>query len=108
MNGQDIGNIPEWITIRNIIFIPKPDKPLENPDSYRGLSLLNNLYKIYAAALAKRMSLVMPHIMHPCQKGFIKGKSAAENVRGIADTLEYAHRKKIPMAILQTDYRGKV
>ena len=104
MNGHDIGNIPEWITIRNIIFIPKPDKPLENPDSYRGLSLLNNLYKIYAAALAKRMSLVMPHIMHPCQKGFIKGKSAAENVRGITDTLEYAHRKKIPMVILQTDY----
>merc|ERR1712105_56610 len=69
MNGQDIGNIPEWISIRNIIFIPKPDKSLENPDLYRGLSLLNNIYKIYAAALAKRMSLVMPNIMHPCQKG---------------------------------------
>ena len=42
--------------------------------------------------------------MHPCQKGFIRGKSAAENVRGISDTLQYAHRKNTPMVILQTDY----
>ena len=102
MNGQDIQYIPEWISLRHIIFIPKPK---DDPDSYRGLSLLNNIYKIFASALAKRMSIVMPHIMHPCQKGFLRGKSAAENVRGIADTLQYAHQTKTPMVILQTDYR---
>ena len=66
MNGADLEEVPEWITLRNIIFIPKPDKPLNNPDSYRGLSLLNNIYKIFASALAKRLSLVRPHIKHPC------------------------------------------
>ena len=66
MNGAALEDVPEWITLRNIIFIPKPDKPLNNPDSYRGLSLLNNIYKIFASALAKRLSLVMPHIIHPC------------------------------------------
>ena len=96
--------VPEWITNRNIIFVLKPDKPVEDADSYRGISLLNNLYKIYAAALATRMSLAMPHIIHQAQKGYIRGKSAAENVRGIADTLKYAHRHDVPMVVLQTDY----
>ena len=33
LNDENIDNVPEWITLRNIIFIPKPDKPLNNPDS---------------------------------------------------------------------------
>ena len=44
MKCEDIEDVPEWITLRNIIFIPKPDKPLNNSDSYRGLSLFNNIY----------------------------------------------------------------
>ena len=55
LNDENIDNVPEWITLRNIIFIPKPDKPLNNSDSYRHLNLLNNIYKIFASALAKRL-----------------------------------------------------
>ena len=101
-NGER--EVPEWITARDIIFVLKPGKPADDPDSYRGISLLNNMYKIYAATLAKRMSLVMPHVVHQAQKGYIRGKSAAENVRGISDSLKLAHRHQLQWVVLQTDY----
>ena len=30
MNNETIEDVPEWKTLRNIIFIPKPDMPLNN------------------------------------------------------------------------------
>merc|ERR1712002_1250421 len=38
------------------------------------------------------------------QNRFCSECKRINSVRGIADTLEYAHREKIPMVILQTDY----
>ena len=94
----------DWISLRHIVFIKKPGKTPTDPNSYRDISLLNNIYKIYAGALAKRLSTIVPQIQQPAQKGFTRNRSGMECIRGISDIPQHATQNKIPLILLQTDY----
>ena len=69
---------PAWLYHRKVIFIPKPGKDLKSDDSYRGLSMLENIFKAFSGVIAKRMSKVLKHIQDPGQYGFTEGKSCME------------------------------
>ena len=61
----------------------KGDK--RNLDNWRPISLLNTDYKIAARALAKRLQNVIPKIINFDQMGYIKERSATENIRSVQD-----------------------
>ena len=65
------GDIPEeWRTAIVIPIHKKGDR--NNPDNYRGISLLNTGYKIYSKIIAKRLAVIADVLLLEEQNGFRK------------------------------------
>ena len=60
--SEEIPPIDPFFYHRLVIFILKPGKDPLDPDSYRGLSLLKNVFKLYSKLLANRMMRPLTHI----------------------------------------------
>ena len=90
---------------RLVIFILKPGKDPLDPDSYRGLSLLENIFKVYSKLLANRMMRPLSHIQNPQQFGFTKDKGTLEASRGVIDAIRHANRKAKPLIVISTDFK---
>jgi hypothetical protein len=60
--------------------------------SYRNCfkSVLNCDYKIISKLLAERLKNVLTKLIHPNQKGFVKGRNISEINRMIQDIIQYA------------------
>lgn len=63
------------------ILLPKPNKDHTNPASYRPISLLNQDYKLLSKALADRLQLLLPQLLHTSQTGFTQGRNSIKNIR---------------------------
>ena len=72
--------------------------------NWRPVSLLNIDYKILTKTLAKRVSEVIPTLVHTDQKGFIKGRYIGENIRQAQDIIEASNRKKKTGLMLLLDF----
>ena len=68
------------------------------------MSLLNVDYTILTKTLARRMSNVLPQIIHNDQSGFLKGRYIGEGVRFIEDLIESYDTDDKPGIILQLDF----
>ena len=55
-------------------------------NSYRGISLLSCLYKIYTGIIYKRLQVWADEILPPSQFGFRKGKSTIDAAKHFATT----------------------
>ena len=66
--------VDKYFHHRLVIFVLKAGKNAMDPDSYRGLSLLEGVYKIYAKILARRIQVPIKKIQHCHQFGFTKIK----------------------------------
>ena len=95
--------LPRWLFHRKVVFIPKPGKSPTSDDSYRGLSMLENIFKMYSTVLAQRMAKALKLIQDPEQYGFTEGKSCMEPTRTVIDTLRHANQNNQPLIILSTD-----
>ena len=73
-----------------IILLPKPEKDKQILANWRPISLLNTTYKILSGALAERLKVVLPDIVHEDQKGFVSGRYIGECIRNTYDILDYA------------------
>ena len=87
-----------------ITLLPKGNKPRELIKNWRPITLLNVDYKLLAGVLASRMKEVLPSIIQNEQKGFLKNRYIGENIRTIADSLEYIRQKKIMGMTLLIDF----
>ena len=90
---------------RLVVFILKPGKDCLDPDSYRGLSLLEGFFKIYSKTLASRIQRPMRHIQDPQQFGFTKNKGCLEASRTVLDTIQHARLNGLPLIIISTDFK---
>ena len=90
---------------RMVIFILKPGKNATDPDSFRGLSLLEGFFKIFSKILANRMQRPMRHIQHPQQFGFTKHKGIMEASRTVLDTVRHAKDNQKALIVISTDFR---
>jgi hypothetical protein len=82
------GSLPETMqmSIITLIFKKKSRQDIRN---YRPISLLCTDYKIIAKALAERMKLVLPSIIHEDQTGFLKDRYIGEIITIFLDVQEY-------------------
>ena len=62
-----------------ITCLPKGQKAKHHLKNLRPITLLNCDYKLLSGVLANRMKKVLPSIIGPDQKGFIKGRYIGEN-----------------------------
>ena len=103
LDEEEVPGAAEWIFKRTVVFILKPGKDPEDEDSYRGLSMLENIFKIFAKILADRLAKVLKIIQDPHQYGFTEGKSCPEPTRTIIDVMRWAVEKGEPLLVLSTD-----
>ena len=99
----DETEIPEWIFHRTVVFILKPGKKEDDSDSYQGLSMLENIFKLYAKIIGDRMAGVLKHVQDPHQFGFTEGRSCCEPTRSIIDVMAYAKQTGLPCIVISTD-----
>uniref|UniRef100_A0A2S2Q7E7 Putative RNA-directed DNA polymerase n=1 Tax=Sipha flava TaxID=143950 RepID=A0A2S2Q7E7_9HEMI len=80
-----------------IILFPKPDKPLDDPSSYRPISLLPFLSKIFERLILKRMTpyIVRNNILPNTQFGFRPSHSTIHQAHRIVDAISFSLEKKL-------------
>lgn len=72
-----------------IALIPKKGRDKTCIKNWRPISMLNSDYKILAKALAKRLSSVLPVLIHPNQTGFIPTRQIGDNIRNIQALMDF-------------------
>ncbi|CAH2284808.1 endonuclease reverse transcriptase [Pelobates cultripes] len=74
-------SLPREMLLAPIVTLPKPNKPPTTPKIFRPISLLNTEAKLFAKLYATRLGLIIPHIIHNDQVGFVKGRQGSDNTR---------------------------
>ena len=100
---EDEVMLPSWMYHRKVVFVLKPGKNPEHEDSYRGLSMLENIFKMYSKVLGDRMAKVLKEIQDGNQFGFTEGKSCMEPTRSIIDVTQCAKQSQQPLIVISTD-----
>jgi hypothetical protein len=82
-----------------IVMIPKPNNPPDSPESYRPISLLPLLSKIFKKLVLKRVSSVIEANLPNIQFGFRHNHFTVHQVHRLVDQISYLLEKKF-------DYTG--
>ena len=79
-----------------VIAIPKPEKPLEDPKSYRPISLLCVPFKILERLIYARVETIIDASLPQEQAGFRHGRSAVDQVTLLTQDIEdsFSAKKK--------------
>lgn len=96
---------PSWKTSTTIL-IHKGDDP-SKIENWRPIALQNTLYKIYAAAIAKRISnwALTNNILSPSQKGFLPFDGCLENGFILRSVLQDSRRNKKEVGVAWLDLK---
>ena len=83
-----------------VVAIPKPGKPVEDPKSYRPISLLCVTYKILERLIYARVEPLIDPLLPKEQAGFRRGKSIIDQVVLLTQNIEDSFEaKKKPGAV---------
>ena len=77
-----------------VVAIPKPGKPVGEPESYRLISLLYVLYKILERLIYTRVKPLIDPLLPKEQAGFRRGKSAVDQVVLLTQNIEDSFEAK--------------
>ncbi len=97
------GSFHPSINIAVISFLLKKDKDLTSCSSYRPLSLIGTGVKLYAKVLSRRLEKFMNRLVHHDQTGFIKSRSALDNLRRLYHIINSINSLSSPCAVLSLD-----
>ena len=90
------GDVPrEWKT-GHIIPIPKPNKPLDEIESFRPITLTSHVAKIIERMVAHRVLHMIDGKINPAQFGFQKGKSTSDALASLVEYIQTAMDTWIP------------
>lgn len=91
-----ISYFPSHFKKAKVIAIPKPNKPKHNPNSYRPISLLSNLGKLFEKVIRNRIHDFIENtsIIVNEQFGFKKQHSAVHQINRIVNIIKSNKRKK--------------
>lgn len=97
------GHIPEeWRVGKICPIYKKGDK--KNCSNYRGISILNTCYKIYASILKARLNIIIENMLSESQNGFRKGRSCADCIFSINQIIEKHREHNLPTYMIFVDY----
>ena len=86
--------IPQIWRKATVIALPKPNKPKDDPKSYRPISLLCIPFKLFERMIHGRINhIIDPQLPHE-QVGFWKGRSTVHQVTLLTQDIEYCFEAK--------------
>ena len=99
------GNIPQSFKLANVIPIPKKDKDLSSPASYRPIALTSHLGKLLEAIINERLKTYLEVEGHlsPNQSGFRNGKETTEQVLRLEADIRKANDKGMVLCAVFLD-----
>ena len=103
VNIKESRTLPPCMNCANISLLLKPEKDPTLPSSYRPISLINVDLKIISKTLASRIEKITPHIIHPDQTGFIKGRHSTNNTRRLINLIDHCHINKQKAIVVSLD-----
>ena len=103
--ADEMPHIDPFFSHRLVVFILKPGKDSLDADSYRGLSLLENSFKVFSKILAQRIQRPMTYVQDPQQFGFTRRKGCLEASRTVIDTIRHAKVNGLPLIVISTDFK---
>ena len=74
-----------------------------NLKNWRPITLLTVDYKILAKTFARRLTRVLPSIVHEDQTCGVPGRSIHDNCRLLQDVVDYCESRQIPAALVSLD-----
>ena len=86
-----------------IKLLPKKGKDCRFIENNRPITLLNVDYKLFTSSLARRLSKVLPDIIHEDQVGFVKDRNIGENLLDVYTAMSVARGSGKKYAILSLD-----
>ncbi|WVZ95285.1 hypothetical protein U9M48_041070 [Paspalum notatum var. saurae] len=86
----------------NIVLLPKHDDA-ESLASYRPISLIHSVAKLFTKLLSLRLAPSMRNIISKCQTTFIKGRSIHDNFLFVRNMARKYHRNGTPMLLVKLD-----
>ena len=101
------GDIPKERRTAVVIPVHK-NGDRNNPDNYRGISLLNTAYKIYSKIIVKRLTVIVEALLLEEQNGFRKGRSCMDCIFSASQLIEKHIEFNIPTYIAFIDYIKKL
>lgn len=93
--------VPQLWKVAEVIMVPKPGKPPHEPASYRPISLLPVLSKLFEKLLVKRLNQLIADRNH--QFGFRNPHSTIDQVHRITDVIEKALEEKKVCSVIFLD-----
>ena len=99
------GNIPQSFKTATVIPIPKKDKDLSSPASYRPIALTSHLGKVLEAIINERLKTHLEVEGHfsPNQSGFRNGKETTEQVMRLEADIRKANDKGMVLCAVFLD-----
>ena len=95
---------PDWGPAIVIMIYKGKKKDPKSPSSYRPISLVNTVYKIYAALLHNRIKEAIDHRISPYQFGFRAGRSTSTPLFVFRRLLELHERHGVSFYALFLDW----
>jgi len=86
-----------------VIFFPKPNKPKQDPQSYRPISLLNTMSKILEKHIEKRLRQHLSDKLPLHQFGFKENHSAVQQLQRVSEFINRGFERKLFTAGLFLD-----
>ena len=74
-----------------IISIPKRYKPKDLVKNSKPISLLNVVYKIGSACIAKRLKSILPSLINEDQTGFMVNRYIGDSIRFVYELISYLY-----------------
>src|SRR5699024_8466788 len=77
----------QWkFTLIFLLFKGKGEK--EDPNNYRGISLLSTSYKVFTKVLKSRLEQLLEEKLSDCQFGFRRGRSTSEAIAELLSSVK--------------------
>ena len=102
--SYDYGELSNLQKQAIITLLEKKDKEKSKISNWRPISLINVDTKIGSKAIALRLQVILPSIIHYNQSAYVKERTVFEAIRTI-DVLEYTERYKIDGCMVAVDFQ---
>ena len=101
LNGE--GDFSCYAKSSKIKLIPKKSD-LSSIANWRPISLTNTLYKLYCKIISKRLAKILPSILGPSQKAYLKNNIITESSNNLLEFIANNKNNNTPTYLTSLDF----